>query len=182
MRTRLGGWLFRHRGLAPVPLLVAELIWGQPGWGPWALGWAPLLAGLGLRAWGVGHLGARSRTRDGDTWELIRAGPFGAVRNPLYLGNGLMWLGVGLCCGPLWAAGWGVFLVLHYTLVVGWEEENLRSELGAPYARYLAEVPRWWPRGRPGAGGDWSAAEVLRGERSTWLATAAVMGALALRI
>ena len=164
-----------------MPLLLLQLGLGTVTPRLWAWAWVPIVAGLGLRAWGVGHLGARSRTRASSEWSLVDTGPFAWVRNPLYLGNGLLWVGVGLTAGPVWLGAWLVFLAVHYSLVVGWEEHHLRAVLGAPYARYLDRVPRWLPRptGRPT--GDWSTVEVLRGERSTWLAAAGVMGALWLR-
>jgi protein-S-isoprenylcysteine O-methyltransferase Ste14 len=165
-----------------VPLLVAEILVGTPVRSEWVMAWIPVVAGLALRAWGVGHLGSRSRTRKADAWELVRSGPFAWVRNPLYLGNGLMWLGVGWACGPAWLAAWVVFLALHYPLVVAWEEQHLRHALGQAYDQYLEEVPRWLPRGRKEVSSHpWSIAEVVSGERSTWLAAAVVMGILFLR-
>ena len=76
---------------------------------------------------------------------------------------------------------WTAFLAVHYSLVVRWEEAHLSRQLGGPYDDYLARVPRWIPRPWSETGGDWSAAEVLVGERSTWLATGAVMALLAAR-
>ncbi len=168
--------------MAAVPLLLAELLFGVPGRVLWVWAWLPLAVGLALRAWGVGHLGARSRTRDSATWELVRSGPFARVRNPLYLGNGLIWLGVGLVCGSTWVAAWALFLGVLSPLVVGWEEQHLAAALGDPYRRYLEEVPRWLPsKGPGGPPGRWSALEVLRGERSTWLAVIIVMAVLLAR-
>jgi len=173
--------LFRHRGTAPVPLLALQLAVAPAVPALWAGAWVPVLAGLGLRAWGVGHLGARSRTRGASDWSLVDSGPFSRMRNPLYLGNGLIWLGVGLASSPAWAVGWALFLAVHYTLVVAWEEAHLVEVLGAPYVDYLSRVPRWLPGGTGRPGGAWALGEVVRGERSTWLAAALVMGALWIR-
>jgi len=168
--------------VVPLPLLVAEVVLGTPSGLGLSLAGPLVLGGLALRAWGVGHLGSRSRTRTDAAWELVRGGPFARLRNPLYVANGLIWIGVGLVCGWPWSLGWLGLLAVHYSLVVRWEEQHLRQALGAPYVAYLEEVPRWLPLGEARAGGSWSRAEVLRGERSTGVAVGAVLLVLGARL
>lgn len=139
------------------------------------------LAGEAIRLWAVGHIGPRSRTRGDDTWGVIDTGPYARVRNPLYLGNGLMFIGVGLACGPVWAAAWVALLGVHYSLVVRWEEANLSRQLGEPYLDYLARVPRWLPVGPARPGGEWDARGALRSERWTLTAIVVVYALLAAR-
>ena len=136
-------------------------------------------AGEGLRLWGVGHIGPASRTRGEEVTQLVTGGPYGRCRNPLYVGNVLLWVGVGLFAGWAWALGWLGLLGLHYSLVVRWEEANLAARLGAPYRAYLERVPRWLPVG-PGGEGAFDLARALKSERSTFLALAAVLAALGL--
>ncbi len=138
-----------------------------------------LVAGELVRLWAVGHIGLPSRTREVDVGPLVDTGPYGRVRNPLYIGNILIWAGFGLWCWPwVWlivpASAW------YYSRIVAWEEQNLRAQLGAPYLSYLERVPRWWPRLR-GPPGDWSATKALRTERSTLLTLAVSLLALGLR-
>jgi len=170
-----GRWLFVNRGWAPVPILAAELALGAPSVPGWAAGLALVAVGEGIRMWGVGHIGPKSRTRGDETWGVIDTGPYGRVRNPLYLGNIVMFTGIGAVCGPLWALAWLVLLGVHYTLIVRWEESNLRDKLGDPYVDYLARVPRWLPLGPGNPGGGWDAAGAFKSERSTLLAAAVVL-------
>ncbi|MCP4805645.1 MAG: isoprenylcysteine carboxylmethyltransferase family protein [Proteobacteria bacterium] len=173
----LGARLFRLRGLAPVPVLAAQLVLADPAWSlaPLAL----VAAGEGVRLWAVGHIGPASRTRGDDATQLVTAGPYSRLRNPLYVGNTLMWVGVGLASSWPWALGWLLLLALHYGLIVSWEEENLTRQLGAPYRAYTARTPRWLPLGRP-VPGRWSWWTALSSERSTLVALAVVLIAVAI--
>ena len=179
--ARLGRWLFTQRGWAPVPILALELVFGAPSAPGLAAGLLLIAAGEGVRLWGVGHIGPRSRTRGDDTWGLVDTGPYGRVRNPLYLGNLLLFTGVGALCGPHWAAAWAAALLLHYTLIVRWEESNLLRQLGPPYADYLRRVPRWLPLGPGAPGGGWDGAGALKSERSTLGAVVIILALFGLR-
>ncbi len=178
---RAGRWLFVNRGWAPVPLLLLQLALGAPAAAGWLLGLPLVAAGEGMRLWGVGHIGPKSRTRGEDTWGVVDTGPYGRTRNPLYLGNILMFVGLGAISGPLWAGLWLAALSLHYALIVRWEERNLREQLGEPYRDYQRRVPRWLPLGPGAPGGRWDGAGALRSERSTLLAATAVLALLAAR-
>ncbi len=148
--ARLGGWLFRHRTLLPLP--VAAAILTLPA-GPSsrsallvASGVAVCTAGEALRVWGVHHIGAISRTRSDRLGPLVLTGPFAHVRNPLYIGNMLLWAGFALAARILWLApAIVVFLGLEYHAIVRWEERLLEARLGAAYRAYAARVPRWMP-------------------------------------
>src|SRR6202162_6426541 len=89
--VRVGGWLFRHRTMTPVPLALAVLLVPESrAGGPVALavlGAVLAAVGEGIRLWGVRHIGAISRTRSDRLGPLVASGPFAFVRNPLYLGN-----------------------------------------------------------------------------------------------
>lgn len=173
----LGRALFRARGSYPLPLLLAQLVWA-PGLVWPVAGVGLVLAGEALRVWAAGCIGLPSRTRGDAVGPLVRTGPYAAARNPLYLGNLSIWVGVGLSSGPLWAALWALWIGVQVSLVVRWEERQLSQQLGAPYADYRAQVPRWWPRRWPGWGA-WSPGQALRSERSTLLALTAVCAARA---
>ncbi len=94
----------------------------------------------------------------------------------------MIWVGVGVVCSWPWVVAWTVLLAVHYSLVVRWEEGHLERELGAPYRSYLAEVGRWFPRRPTSATGTWRFAEVLQGERSTWLAVCGVQAVFLARL
>lgn len=148
--TQLGGWLFRHRTSLPLPVAIAILTL--------RVGEAPpsaLLAGVGvaitvigelIRLWGVHHIGAISRTRSDRLGPLVDSGPFGLLRNPLYVGNILLWVGFALTARLVWLAPMiFVLLAAEYHAIVRWEETLLESRLGQAYRDYCARVPRWMP-------------------------------------
>jgi protein-S-isoprenylcysteine O-methyltransferase Ste14 len=149
--TKIGGWLFRHRTSVPVPFALA-LLAIRAGEAPfsWTLvGAGVVLTGLGesVRLWAVHHIGVISRTRSERLGPLVVSGPFGLVRNPLYIGNILLWVGFALTARLPWMAPVVlVLLFLEYEAIVRWEEQLLESRIGAAYRDYAERVPRWMPR------------------------------------
>lgn len=110
--------------------------------------------GEALRLWAVGHIGVVSRTRSDRLGPLVASGPFSIVRNPLYIGNILLWLGLTLSARLPWLTPVvALLLALEYRAIVGWEEHVLAERLGDEYRRYAAQVPRWIPRPRIGSPG-----------------------------
>src|SRR4029078_5831708 len=96
-----------------------------------------------IRLWAVHHIGAISRTRSERLGPLIDGGPFGRVRNPLYLGNILIWVGFALSAGLLWLAPVVVILLaFEYHAIVRWEETLLAVRLGDAYLDHQTSLPR----------------------------------------
>ncbi len=137
--------------------------------------------GLGesLRLWAVGHIGRISRTRQEEVGELVDVGPYARLRNPLYVGNMLLFVGIGTIQWP-GALFCVLLLPAYYHHMVRWEEKNLLEKLGDPYRDYLRRVPRWLPGGPPKTG-RWSLQTALRSERSTLIAIGIILAALLLR-
>ena len=181
--TRLGGWLFRHRTSLPGPVALAiVMLPGSESASPFLVGAgvAVTIVGELIRLWGVHHIGAISRTRSERLGPLVASGPFALVRNPLYVGNVLLWVGLAIAARMLWLAPIVlVLLALEYHAIVRWEETLLESRLGQAYREYAARVPRWIPsfnradRGlrRATEGFSWSA--TMFSERGTLIAIAA---------
>jgi protein-S-isoprenylcysteine O-methyltransferase Ste14 len=155
--TKLGEWLFRHRTALPLP--IAAVILGlRVGQAPPSVllvtaGVAVTAAGELIRLWGVRHIGAISRTRSHRLGPLVATGPFALIRNPLYVGNILIWVGFALSARLAWLTPLIVLLLgAEYHAIVRWEESLLVSRLGDAYRDYAARVPRWLPtlnRGEP---------------------------------
>jgi protein-S-isoprenylcysteine O-methyltransferase Ste14 len=148
--TKLGEWLFRHRTALPLPIaaVILGLRVGQAP--PSALlltaGVAVTAAGELIRLWGVHHIGAISRTRSDRLGPLVATGPFALIRNPLYVGNILIWVGFALSARLVWLAPLIVLLLgAEYHAIVRWEESLLVSRLGDAYRDYVARIPRWLP-------------------------------------
>jgi protein-S-isoprenylcysteine O-methyltransferase Ste14 len=182
--VRFGGRLFRQRTWLPVPFALALLLIPSPP-SPPALLWtgaAAVCAGELLRLWAVRHIGVISRTRSERLGPLISTGPFGWVRNPLYIGNLALWVGFTVSAGLVWLLPAIVLLLgIEYHAIVRWEEGLLEARLGETYRAYTSRVPRWVPRRRSAAGNHtWHAAdrtfswaETLFSERGTLAAIGA---------
>jgi len=148
--SRLGGWLFRQRTWLPLPLVAALLLipapLDAPGAPLWIIGAFVVATGEAIRLWAVHHIGAISRTRSDRLGPLVSSGPFAFIRNPLYVGNILLWAGFALSAQLVWFAPVAlVLLALEYHAIVRWEEGLLTERTGEPYAQYVARVPRWLP-------------------------------------
>ena len=78
-----------------------------------------------------------SRTRSDRLGPLVATGPFSLVRNPLYVGNILLWVGFAVSARLLWLAPLvALLLALEYHAIVRWEERLLESRLGDAYRMY----------------------------------------------
>ena len=98
------------------------------------------LAGMLWRAWASGFIERKNH-------QLATGGPFAHVRNPLYVGNFLIGLGIVVITQSIPTAivfllGFGI---LYYGTVRK-EEKELTQRFGAPYLHYLQAVPRFLPR------------------------------------
>ncbi len=78
---------------------------------------------------------------------LVTEGMFSICRNPLYVGNLLIYLGVLLMHGdPLVLILGSVFFLFIYQCIVYAEEAYLLNKFGEGYLAYCADVPRWIPK------------------------------------
>ncbi len=126
------------------------MIYAQPTALSLVAGFCIALCGELVRLWGVSVAGTETRTtgRVGGT-HLFIDGPFGYVRNPLYVGNMTMYVGVGIMANalmPYLAIIAFAFFLLQYTLIVTKEEEYLHATFGDEYERYMQAVHRFMPR------------------------------------
>ena len=185
--AQIGGWLFRHRGLLPIPLsLLAAFVPGTITARAWIVGLSAMALGEALRLAGVAVAGPGTRRRSRGVAHLVTDGPFAWVRNPLYLGNGLAWLGVAIVAGVPWLIPVAIStFAAQYGLIVRYEEGVLESLFGEAYLAYKGRTPRWFPR-RPSAGPRpvgrhyaWS--EACRSEVSTFVSLGVAIVILALK-
>ena len=79
--------------------------------------------------------------------EIVRSGPYGLVRHPIYTGLAIHSIGAMLATGNALFIG-GTLLVTFPVFVMRAraEERLLREELGAEYDRYARDVPMLVPR------------------------------------
>jgi protein-S-isoprenylcysteine O-methyltransferase Ste14 len=145
--------IFKYRSYTPIPFLLVMIWFAQPTVPSLVIGFAVVFAGELIRFWGVSIVGAETRTTGtvGGTF-LITNGPFSYVRNPLYVGNMLLYAGVGIMSMALFpwmllvAIAW---FYLQYYLIVTREEEYLAATFGGEFDEYRRNVRRFVPRLTP---------------------------------
>ena len=169
--------LFRYRGFLPVPfLLVPLLVPGDQTRAGWLVAAALIVAGEIIRIAGVSAAGTVTRRRSRTVQRLVTYGIFSWMRNPLYVGNFLIWIGFVVGSGVLWFLPVAIVLfAIEYTLIVRYEEGVLESIFASEYIDYKRRTPRWFPR-PPGARaeGPHNLTEALRSEISTFAQYAAL--------
>jgi len=176
--------LFQYRSYTPIPFLFVMVLFAEPTSATLLCGVVLALFGESIRFWGVAYAGSLTRaTGSVGAPEVVIAGPFSHVRNPLYIGNILMYTGIGIMSNAL--GPWLVLIALfyfsfQYSLIVSLEEEFLEKEFGEAYLEYKRNVPRFNVRLKPYVHpnqehqkADWS--EAFRSERRTFQAIVLVM-------
>jgi protein-S-isoprenylcysteine O-methyltransferase Ste14 len=157
-----GGFLFRWRGVLPlllIPLVLpalpdseaVERLLGDRPDHLWAYGCMALsFAGLAIRCATVGFAPAGTSGRNARRQRasmLNTTGLYSVVRNPLYLGNLLITLGLALVTMVWWLV---VIVILAYWLyierIIAAEERFLAERFGAAYATWADRTPAFWPR------------------------------------
>ena len=179
----LGNFFFKIRSFTPIPFIFALLYFAKPTWQTTTLGLAFMVIGEFLRIWAVGYAGASTRARTlGAARDLVTTGPYGYVRNPLYLGNFLLSFGVCLVANVTWLIPLLVVgYVLQYLPIVAVEEGYLLEACGVVYQAYQERVPRFLPRLQPypqPSCHDFSWARAIRSEKRTLTAIICVLGLL----
>jgi protein-S-isoprenylcysteine O-methyltransferase Ste14 len=133
-----GEWLKRFRVRAGSVVVVAVLLLAHPTWKSMALGVAVSALGLIIRTWASGHLRKEKK--------LALSGPYRYSRNPLYLGN--FFLGVGIVIG---SRSWWVFglfagyFIFFYPLIIRNEREKMKTLFPDQYEEYRRRVPPFFP-------------------------------------
>ena len=175
--ARIGAVLFRYRGFLPVPfLLVPLLVPAEQTRTGWVSGIVLIVIGELFRIAGVSAAGTVTRRRSRDVQRLVTYGIFNWVRNPLYVGNLLIWAGFMVGSGVWWFVPVALVLfAIEYSLIVRYEEGVLESIFGQEFLDYKARTPRWIPRPpRTAASGPHDVGEALRSEVSTFAQYAAL--------
>jgi protein-S-isoprenylcysteine O-methyltransferase Ste14 len=126
-----------------------------------------------LRTWGAAYLRTEVVHDTAQHSEaLVADGPFRHTRNPLYLANLPMAIGIGVLASR---SGF-VFLVLANWIfvyrLISREEESLLKSQGESYQAYCRAVPRFWPALKPrvlsgNLRPDWG--QAFAGESFVWL-------------
>ena len=161
-----GKRIFGHRltvgllAVIPAAFLITPRDWNALPVSVRCVALSGIVAGLLLRAWAAAHAGSHTRSDTIEAGKLAASGPYSRVRNPIYLGNFILGLGMVALLGDPWLLPLHLitFAVLYATIIPA-EEQYLSREFGPAYRTYVANVPRLLPRLMP-----WSAAPSRRPE------------------
>ncbi len=180
----IGRLLFRLRSLTSIPFILILIYFAHPTFISALIGTGLLILGEFLRLWAVGYAGGATRSRTlGAARDLVTTGPYAHVRNPLYLGNLLLSVGVCVIANVYWMII--VLLVgyfVQYLLIIASEEAYLRESFGSAYQTYYSAVSRFLPRFRSyenPSPHDFSLSRAFRNEKRTLTAIVCVVALIA---
>jgi protein-S-isoprenylcysteine O-methyltransferase Ste14 len=156
----LGNQFFRWRSYLPLFMgaLFILALWqsapvaaAAPPRRPWeAVCLLLSLSGLGLRFFTVGFAprGTSGRNTLRQVADALNtSGMYSLVRNPLYLGNFLIWLGLSLFVGVWWCTVIVVLsFILFYERIIFAEESFLREKFGSAFLEWAEATPAIIPR------------------------------------
>ncbi|MCX7973306.1 MAG: hypothetical protein N3B16_02240 [Candidatus Aminicenantes bacterium] len=131
-------WLSRWRVRMGLPAALIVLIFAHPSPMSLAIGLCICLFGLFLRAWASGHLKKNT--------SLATSGPYRFSRNPLYLAN--LALGLGLVVAANSRACWFVFFLYFlafYPATIFNERKRMARLFPKEYPEYEQKVPLFFP-------------------------------------
>jgi protein-S-isoprenylcysteine O-methyltransferase Ste14 len=155
-----GHWLFRWRSYLPLLVLGLSLIafrefqypFGSQTlddlWEIFCL--AVSMSGIILRALTVGFVpeGTSGRNTKSQVAEALNTtGMYSVARNPLYLGNFIIWLGISLLVRLWWFSLIIIFIFwFYYERIIFAEEEYLRGKFGHRYLEWAEKTPVLLPK------------------------------------
>ncbi|RPH93812.1 isoprenylcysteine carboxylmethyltransferase family protein [candidate division KSB1 bacterium] len=149
-RHVVGDLLHRHRVWLLAPLIGVGLFitpHGTPnGRGGFMLfaGGIGILFGTLLRVVCYTFVGSIDPIRN-PIVRMVTDGPYAVTRNPVYLGEGAIALGIAMMSRTPWYVIMTLLICgLIYALIIEWEEHVQRSRFGAAYEQYCRSVPRWF--------------------------------------
>jgi protein-S-isoprenylcysteine O-methyltransferase Ste14 len=184
-------FVFKNRGLLLALPAAALAIVGRPSATGIALGLPLALAGELIRCWAVGYSGVTTRNDAVIAPKLVTGGPYGYVRNPLYIGNFITAAGFAIAFTGKnsWAAQWALVggslaaMAAVYAIIVPHEEAFLRSKFGAAFERYCGRVPRLIPQLEPlrEDKSAWDSGTLIQAESKTFALFGAMLAVLAWR-
>jgi len=150
--VEMGEKLFQWRDYTPIPLIILVLWTAEATVFSATLGLLLLIFGELFRVYAVAFIGSVSRTRNTSSAgaNLISSGPFGMMRNPLYVGNFFITVGIAVFGGVWWVVFIGAAaFIFQYHCIVKYEEELLKKKFGEEYLQFMKDVPAWIPKKLP---------------------------------
>lgn len=152
MMIKIGAFFFRFRdALFPVAFLVVFLPGPRLFSDPLSaamLGFAITAAGQFVRAATIGlrYIRRGGKYRRVYAEDLVTEGLYSHSRNPMYVGNLAILVGVAVASNSWACVAVAVpFFLFVYSAIIAAEEAYLRDKFGAAFDAYMRDVPRWLP-------------------------------------
>jgi len=151
--VKLGNFLFHYRNVLFPVFYFLLFIPSSPVFSnyliPLSLGFAVAAIGQSFRMVTIGLVyiirGGKNRRIYAEG--LVTEGLFSHCRNPLYVGNILIIVGLGIMSNSLFFMALMIPLFLFfYQAIVRAEENFLFGKFGDDYKKYMANVNRWFPK------------------------------------
>ena len=141
--------IFKYRSYIPIPFIFVMLIFAKLELVFFVSGFLIVIVGELIRFWGVSIVGSETRTtKKLEGTQLVISGPYAYVRNPLYIGNMLIYCGMCIMSNTLFPyllIVVFIFFSVQYHFIVKLEEEFLLQKFGDDYKNYLKKVPKFFP-------------------------------------
>ena len=157
--VKIGDFFFKYRNFLFPTVLVflfflrppVDQYWGDKDYEIYKdlLALFIVFCGLGIRIAIIGFAYIKRGGRNKEVYasHLVKEGFFAICRNPLYIGNFIIYFGVFLMHGdPLVIVIGSLFFLFVYYAIVRAEEFLLKREFAEEYRKYCRMVPRWWPK------------------------------------
>ncbi len=155
LKEKTGRILFKFRSFTPLPLIILIFIFFKPvnlySWNAFLnfMGAILIILGEFIRIISVGFSfpGTSGRENYLRADELNTSGIYSIVRNPLYIGNLIIYSGLLLIYSNFYALLlFDLLFVLQYYFIITYEEKFLQNKYGAEYKNYMSTVKRIIPK------------------------------------
>ena len=141
---------FKSRSYTPIPILLMMLYFARPNSSYFILGIVLITIGEIIRLRSVSFAGGETRTMNVGASSICKSGPYSKVRNPLYIGNVMIYVGFAFVAGSVYVVTISfitfMYFFIQYSLIISLEEEALEEKFGDEYITYKKSVPSILPR------------------------------------
>jgi protein-S-isoprenylcysteine O-methyltransferase Ste14 len=155
MMIQIGNFFFKYRNWVFIPMYLAlflpspDLLSGEQRIWLILAGLFVTISGQVIRCATIGlaYIDRGGKDKKVYASRLVTEGIFNHCRNPLYIGNILKLVGIGILSNSLLFVVFfiPVFLFIFQAIVLA-EENFLRGKFGADYVAYCQRTNRWVPR------------------------------------
>ena len=141
---------FKSRSYTPIPILLMMLYFARPNSPYFFLGIVLIVIGEIIRLRSVSFAGGETRTMNVGASSICKSGPYSIVRNPLYIGNVMIYVGFAFIAGSVYVVTISlitfVYFFIQYSLIISLEEQALEEKFGDEYTTYKKLVPSILPK------------------------------------